>query len=99
MTKSIALTGFAAVLLLGIGTAQAALTNNGLSANGLTSNGLTSNGLSANGLTSNALISNALISNGLTQNGTNQNEAGSHGTTQDAAMRLHIVAVQLPAAR
>jgi hypothetical protein len=84
MTKSIALTGFAAVLLLGIGTAQAALTNNGLSANGLTSN---------------ALISNALISNGLTQNGTNQNEAGSHGTTQDAAMRLHIVAVQLPAAR
>jgi hypothetical protein len=84
MTKSIALTGCAAVLLLGIGTAQAAITNNALISNALISN---------------ALISNALISNGLTQNGTNQNEAGSHGTTQDAAMRLHIVAVQLPATR
>jgi hypothetical protein len=89
MTKSIALTGCAAVLLLGIGTAQAAITNNALISNALISNALISN----------ALISNALISNGLTQNGTNQNEAGSHGTTQDAAMRLHIVAVQLPATR
>ena len=39
MTKSIALTGFAAVLLLGIGTAQAALFTNGTASHGTTQDG------------------------------------------------------------
>jgi hypothetical protein len=46
-------------------TADALLTQNGLSANGLSANGLSANGMSANGLSANGLSANGLSAAGL----------------------------------
>ncbi len=83
MFKTFAIAGLAAALLFGAVPAQALITGNGLSVNALTENALTSNALTENALTENSIQPTAVAGR------------QSLGT----ATGLHIIAVELPAAR
>ncbi len=83
MFKTFAIAGLATALLFGAVPAQALITGNGLSVNALTENALTSNALTENALTENSIQPTAVAGR------------QSLGT----ATGLHIIAVELPAAR
>jgi hypothetical protein len=83
MFKTFAIAGLATALLFGAVPAQALITGNGLSVNALTENALTENALTENALTENSIQPTAVAGR------------QSLGT----ATGLHIIAVELPAAR
>ena len=88
MFKTFAIAGLATALLFGAVPAQALITGNGLSVNALTENALTENALTSNALTENALTENSI-----------QPTAVAGRQSLGTATGLHIIAVELPAAR